>query len=87
MTSVNTVEYLIRDSEGKHVGTHHQNIYCKTHWGDLLKYTPYENFTITHSGHDESEMYWEDEPINLKKFIDNLISHKAKFNTWEDLSW
>lgn len=85
MTSANVTEYRIEDLTGKVVGRHSQHAYCKTHWGDLLKFTPPENFTITPHGLDEEEEEWEDDPINLKVFIERLIKNKHQFNTMDDL--
>ena len=63
MTSANVTEYRIESLHtGKEVGTHSQHHYCKTHWGDLLKFLPPEDFTITPHGLDEEEEEWEDEP-------------------------
>jgi hypothetical protein len=83
MTSANVVQYRIEDLNGKQVGKHYQSLLCKTHWGELLVFQPSENFTITAFGEDEEEAYWEDEPINLKVFIDKLVASKAKFNTFK----
>lgn len=85
MTSANVTEYRIEDLTGKTVGSHSQHCYCKTHWGDLLKFTPAENFTITPHGLDEEEEEWESEPMNLKTFIERLTKNRATFNTMDDL--
>lgn len=86
MTSANVTEYRIESiTTGNVVGTHSQHHYCKTHWGDLLKFTPPENFTITAHGLDEEEEEWEHNPINLAVFLENLRQNRAKFNTWDDL--
>jgi hypothetical protein len=84
MTSANVIQYRIEDLSGKKVGNHYQSLLCKTHWGDLLKFAPAENFTITPYGLDEEENDWEDETVNLKVFIDKLKAEKAKFNTSEE---
>lgn len=80
MTSANVVEYTIKDLKGNEVGKHSQHCLCKTKWGRLLKFTPAENFTITPWGYDEDEAYWEGKTISLKKFIDDLIKNKSRFN-------
>lgn len=86
MTSANVTEYRIEDLSGKEVGSHSQHHYCKTHWGDLLKFTPPENFTITPHGLDEEEEEWEGDMVNLKIFIDKLKSSKyTSWNTMDDL--
>ena len=81
MTSANVTEYTIFNSEGKKVGEHSQHCLCKTKWGRLLKFTPPENFVIMAWGYDEEEEYWEDDPINLKTFIEKLTKNRAQFNT------
>jgi hypothetical protein len=70
-TSANIIEYTIKDEiDNSEVGNHRQNILCKTKWNDLcIKYFPLVNYSITAHGYDEQEKYWEDEPINLKKFL------------------
>lgn len=86
MTSANVTEYTIKDLSGNKVGEHQQHYYCKTHWGDLLKFTPEENFTIQAWGYDEEEELWQKEEINLKTFLDKLRQSKyTQWNTWEDL--
>jgi hypothetical protein len=86
MTSANVTIYLIKDLSGNKVGEHHQNCLCKTHWGDLLKFTPPENFTITQTWFDEDEKYHEVLPVNLKVFIDMMKSSKyTRWNTMEEL--
>lgn len=87
MTSANVTKYRICDRlTGTVVGEHSQHAYCHTHWGDLLVFTPPENFTITPHGLDENEEEWEDDTINLKDFIDKLKESKyVKFNTMKDL--
>ncbi len=84
MTSANVINYLIRNKDGTIVETHRQHLLCKTHWGDLLKFTPPEDFTITSTWLDEDERYFQDEPRNLKNFIEGLEKCKAKFNTSAD---
>lgn len=85
MTSANVTEYRIEDKNGKQVGHHSQHAYCKTHWGDLLKFTPPEDFTITAYGLDEEEEEWEHDPINLAKFLEHLRKNRAQFNTMDDI--
>ena len=81
MTSANVTNYRICDLTGNVVGTHYQNALCKTHWGDLLVFTPPENFTITPHGLDEEEEEWEGETVGLKDFIDRLKANKHTFRT------
>ncbi len=78
MTSANVIEYWIEDLQGNLVGSHSQHMYCKTHWGELLKFTPPENFTITRHGLDEEEEPWYDEPMNLAVFLDQLRKNRHK---------
>lgn len=87
MTSANVTKYRICDRlTGNIVGQHYQHAYCYTHWGDLLKFTPPENYTITPHGLDEYEEEWEGDTVNLKDFIDKLKKNKyVKFNTLAEL--
>lgn len=85
MTSANVTEYRIEDLHGNVVGTHSQHCYCKTHWGDLLKFTPPENYTITAHGLDEEEEVWEDDPMNFAVFLARLRERRAQFNTMADI--
>lgn len=84
MTSANVTNYTIR-LNGEEVGKHSQHAYCKTTWGELLKFTPHENHTIQAWWYDEEEEYHEGEEKNLLDFINNLKASKAKFDTWEDI--
>ena len=85
MTSANVTNYRIDDLTGKTVGELSQHVYCKTKWGELLQYTPPENYTITAYGEDEDEESWENDPVSLKTFIDKLKANRAQFNTWADI--
>ena len=85
MTSANVTEYRIDDLRGMKVGQHSQHHYCKTHWGDLLKFIPPENYTITAYGLDEKEEKWEDDPMNLADFLTELRRGRAQWNTMEDI--
>ncbi len=85
MTSANVIKYRIEDLDGKLIGLHSQHAYCKTHWGDLLKFTPPENFTITPYGEDEEEEEWEGESMNLAVFLNELRKNKHRFSTMEDI--
>lgn len=78
MTSANVVEYTIRDSLGKKVGSHSQHCYCKTRWHELLKFTPLESHTIQEWGYDEDEEYWENAPKNLLTFLRGTRELKGK---------
>lgn len=80
MTSANVTNYTIRDLQGNEVGKHSQHCYCKTNWGVLLKFTPYENFTIQPWGEDEEEEIWEGETYNLRDFIGYLKVTKGLKN-------
>jgi hypothetical protein len=71
MTSANVVEYSIQKN-GEQVGHHRENVMCKSHYEELLKFLPLEEHTITPYGYDEEEEEWEDEPINLKKFLQRV---------------
>lgn len=78
MTSANVTEYLIFDKSGKQVGKHHQHHYCKTHWEDLLKYSPPEDYFIQSTYYDEEENYHENKKINLKTFLNKIEESKRK---------
>jgi hypothetical protein len=70
MTSANVREYNIYNiGSDKVVGTHQQHHYCKTHWEDLLKFIPPENYEIMKWWLDEEEEYWEDDKENLRDFL------------------
>ncbi len=85
MTSANVTNYSIRDLSGKEVGKHSQHAYCKTKWGELLKFTPLNQHTITPWGYDEEEEYWERDTTNLQDFINKLKANNATFRTWNDI--
>ena len=73
MTSANVMNYIIYDKDGKEVGTHRQNLLCKTDKEPLLKFVPASDFTIQAWGYDEEEDdIWESEPQNLELFISKL---------------
>lgn len=84
-TSANVIHYIIRDLNGKQVGTLRQHFLCVMRWGDLLKYTPPENYTIESEYSDEEEEIEYGKPESLKKFIDDLKEDKANFETHEEM--
>lgn len=70
MTSANVIEYTIfRD--GKSVGSHRQNLMCKSNLSKLLDFQPLSEHTILAWGYDEEDEYWEDEDgeENLEDFL------------------
>jgi len=71
-TSANVIEYRIRKNS-EIVGYHRENIMCKNHFEDLLKYKPLNKHRIQSFGYDEDEEYWEGKSINLEKYLKNLI--------------
>lgn len=77
MTSANVTKYNIYKN-GRKVGQHYQSHLCKTHWEDLEKFSPPEDFEIMAYGYDEEEEYWEDKKINLKKFLNKISEAKRK---------
>lgn len=77
MTSANITKYSIYKN-GQKVGQHYQNHLCKTHWEDLEKFSPPEDFEIKAYGYDEEEEYWENKPVNLKAFLDRITDAKSK---------
>ncbi len=77
MTSANVIEYDIRKN-GVNVGYHRENIMCKDHYEDLLKFEPLSEHTIMAFGYDEEEEYWENKPINLETYLKKLsITNKS----------
>lgn len=77
MTSANVTKYNIYKN-GVKVGNHYQSHLCKTHWEDLEKFVPSEDFEIMAHGYDEDEEYWENEKINLKVFLDKIEKNRRK---------
>jgi len=73
MTSANVIEYTIRDANDNVVGEGRQNLLCKPHWGDLLKFRPLEDYTIRVCGYDEDDEYWENDPVSLRAFLSNKV--------------
>lgn len=70
MTSANRIEYSIFKGD-EEVGSHSQNIMCRTCNDGLEKFQPYEDFTIQAWGYDEEEETWEDDKrVNLKDWLD-----------------
>ena len=87
MTSANVTEYRIEHiTTGKVVGNLSQHHYCKTHWGDLMKFQPFGDYYITPHGLDEEEEEWEGEPMVLAFFIDQLRKNgEKKWDTMENI--
>lgn len=86
MTSANVTNYRIENiTTGKVVGEHSQHAYCIGHWGDLFRFNPPENYTITPYGLDEEEEEWEGDPMNLAVFIEKLKKSRANFQTMADI--
>ena len=71
MTSANVVEYSI-NKDGKNVGYYRQNILCKSHHEELLKYEPLKKHIIVPWGYNEEEERWEGKKQNLEKFLRNI---------------
>ena len=78
MTSANVIKYTIRDADNRVVGVHRQNVLCKTRWHELLKFNPLDSHTIQSWGYDEGEAFWEEEPVNLLKFLRGTHELKGK---------
>lgn len=77
MTSANVTEYAIFHN-GIQVANHRQNWLCRTHWQDLERFSPPENFEIMPYGLDEEEEYWELSRTNLKEFLDKIKDNQRK---------
>ncbi len=84
MNSPFIMDYLIKDKDGNLVGFHRQHTLGKTHWGDLLDFTPTVNYTIKATGYDDQGEFWECAPQRLDKFLTNLVKTKATFETVDD---
>lgn len=69
MTSANVTNYTIRNLKGEKVGKYQQHCYCKSKHSEILKFTPFEDYTIQTSGLDEEEEYWEGKVYNLRDFL------------------
>lgn len=78
MTSANVTIYYIYNKSGTVVGKHYQNHLCKTHWEDLNKFSPPEDYFIQATWEDEEEDYYEGGKINLKDFLDKITDAKKK---------
>jgi hypothetical protein len=68
MTSANVINYSIFEN-GIEVGSHRQNIMCKTCNDGLLKFQPPHKFTILSWGYDENENDWYGDEIPLDEFL------------------
>lgn len=78
MTSANVIEYTIY-RDGKSVGSHRQNVMCKSNYKDLLKFQPLSEHTILTYGYDEEEEYWqEDEEENLEDFLRKVYEKEVR---------
>ncbi len=77
MTSANVTRYTIRDLQGNEVGQHSQHCLCKPNYEKLLKFTPFENYTIQSWGEDEEEEMWYGRTYNLRDFIGYLRVTRA----------
>ena len=72
MTSANVIEYEIKDSTGKRIAHHRQNIMCKTNISKLLLIPNPETCTIKPFGYDEEEEYWEGKKERLDKWLKKI---------------
>ena len=82
MTSANVTEYSIYKDD-KPVGHHRQNWLCKTRFDELLKFQPHSAHTIRAYGYDEDEELWENEPVNLKDFLEKQSRYSAELKNKE----
>lgn len=72
MTSANVIQYSIFKDE-KEVGSHRENVMCKSNYESLLKYVPLKDHTIMAWGYDEEDEYWDEEPVNLETFLKKMV--------------
>jgi hypothetical protein len=82
MTSNNEVRFSIFNKDGEKVGSHRIHILCKSHWGDLMHFTPLDEHTIvTHNEveDDDSEecFYYDSDPVNLFDFLCSAYGTRA----------
>lgn len=86
MTSANVVEYTIFNGEDE-VGHYRQHMMCKSHYSELLQYTPLDQHTILAWGYDEEEEYWSDEkPENLKTFLMKMKNSEKELKESPELN-
>ena len=84
MTSANVIEYRI-ERDGKVVGYFRKHLLCKLPgYSDLLKYEPLSEHEITPCGYDEDEDYWEDDPINLEKYLRQMTRTNKTISEYFD---
>jgi hypothetical protein len=77
-TSANVIEYNIYKGE-EAVGRFSKHLLCKyPDYAELLKYQPLKDYQIQAWGYDEEDNRWEEEPENLKKFLQKM----KPFNQW-----
>jgi hypothetical protein len=77
MTSANVIEYRILKGDTV-VGHHRINLMCNFFFEKLLVFLPLSEHTIVPYGYDEEEEYWEDEPQNLEKFLQENATQNKK---------
>lgn len=68
-TSANRINYRVLDKKGEQVGSHSHNVLCYDNYYMLLKFFPFENYTVVPWGYDEEEEEWEGEPQKLSDFL------------------
>ena len=72
----NTIGKYTIKRNNETVGYYRQNILCKSRYHELLKYQPLSDHTITAWGYDEEDELWENEPKNLKNFLEKIREKK-----------
>jgi hypothetical protein len=82
--SQNIVDYIIKDRDGRIVGFHRHLLHGKSHWGDLLDFTPSLYYTIKATGYNDENEPWQGNPMRLDRFLNNLVDLKSTFDTVED---
>lgn len=77
-TSANVIEYRI-ERNNKFVSYFRKHLLCKMpEYSELLKYQPLSEYTITATGYDEEDDYWENDSIILEEFMRRMIRTDKK---------
>lgn len=81
-TSANVIEYRIEKNH-ELVSYFRKHLLCKMpEYSELLQYQPLSEYTITATGYDEEEDYWENDSINLEEFMRRMIRSDKKIREY-----
>lgn len=82
MTSANVIQYTITKN-GNRVGAFRKNVLCRLpEYSDLLRYEPLSEHEIIAWGYDEEDEYWENDVVNLEKYLRKLIPRDKKIREY-----